>query len=61
MYISNDEKIDVVILWVDGNDEKWLIEKNKYSNIEGNKSINRFRDCDNLHFYLEELINICHG
>ena len=50
MYISNDEKIDVVILWVDGNDEKWLIEKNKYSNIEGNKSINRFRDCDNLHF-----------
>ena len=23
-----DEKIDIVILWVDGNDENWLKEKN---------------------------------
>lgn len=57
MYISNDEKIDVVILWVDGNDEKWLNEKNKYSNIEGNKSINRFRDCDNLQFLFRGIEN----
>lgn len=44
-------------MWVDGNDEKWLNEKNKYSNIEGNKSINRFRDCDNLHFLFRGIEN----
>ena len=27
---SSGEKIDAVILWVDGNDEKWQLEKNKY-------------------------------
>ena len=44
------EKIDFVILWVDGSDEKWLKEKNKYTNIKGDASINRFRDFGNLQY-----------
>lgn len=44
------EKIDMVILWVDGNDKEWLKEKNKYLKIDGDASENRFRDCDNLQY-----------
>ncbi len=47
---NENEKIDIVILWVDGNDEKWLEEKNKYMQIKGDSGINRFRDCDNLQY-----------
>lgn len=45
-----DEKIDIVILWVDGNDPDWLKEKNKYLRIKGDSNINRYRDCDNLQY-----------
>lgn len=45
-----NEKIDFVILWVDGNDEQWLKEKNKYLGISGDSNINRFRDCQNLQY-----------
>ena len=48
----NDEKIDMVILWVDGNDENWIKEKNKYMEIKGDSNINRYRDCDNLQYLL---------
>ena len=48
--IKENEKIDIVILWVDGNDEKWLEEKNSYLQIKGDSNINRFRDCDNLQY-----------
>jgi len=48
--VNLNEKIDMVILWVDGNDEKWLEEKNKYLNIKGDAKVNRFRDCDNLQY-----------
>lgn len=44
------EKIDIVILWVDGNDKKWLEEKNKYLSLKGDSSINRFRDWQNLQY-----------
>ena len=44
------EKIDIVILWVDGNDPEWLAEKERYSKINGDNSKNRFRDCDNLQY-----------
>ena len=46
----NNEKIDFVILWVDGNDKAWLEEKNKYLNIKGDSGKNRFRDWDNLQY-----------
>ncbi|MDD3303380.1 MAG: stealth family protein [Clostridia bacterium] len=43
-------KIDAVILWVDGNDPEWIKEKNNYSNVKGDSSINRFRDFNNLQY-----------
>ena len=45
-----NEKIDLVVLWVDGSDEEWLKEKNKYLEIKGDSRENRFRDCDNLQY-----------
>ena len=48
--ISKNEKIDIVILWVDGNDQKWLEQKNKYLKVKGDSGINRFRDCENLQY-----------
>ena len=50
MVDKKEEKIDIVILWVDGNDIKWKKEKNKYLKIKGDSNINRYRDCDNLHY-----------
>ena len=47
------EKIDFVLLWVDGNDEKWLEEKNKYSGHRKDVSNqnNRYRDWDLLKYW----------
>ena len=47
---NKNDKIDFVILWVDGNDEEWLKEKNKYLKVKGDSSLNRFRDCKNLQY-----------
>ena len=44
------DKIDIVMLWVDGNDKEWQKEKDKYLNIDGDKEVNRYRDCDNLQY-----------
>lgn len=44
-------EIDFVLLWVDGNDEKWKKDKNSFSEAEGEKGESAFRDWDNL-FYL---------
>ncbi len=51
-----EQKIDFVMLWVDGNDPEWQKEKNKYSPLltEENASENgdcRFRDWDNLQYW----------
>lgn len=48
-----EEKIDFVIIWVDGNDKKWQEEKRKY---EKNDSLTdsrdiRYRDWDNLRYW----------
>jgi len=51
------DKIDFVILWVDGEDEKWMAEKERYqikNNSKINKSSsskNRYRDWDNLKYW----------
>ena len=45
------EKIDFVIIWVDGSDKKWLAEKQKYSpNKNTDSSSIRYRDWDNLKY-----------
>lgn len=47
------EKIDFVVLWVDGSDPKWLEEKNKYSDkkIDIDAEINRYRDMGTLRYW----------
>lgn len=46
-----ENKIDIVVPWVDGNDEEWLREKEKYTVSEGEDDrVNRFRDWDNLQY-----------
>ena len=46
-------KIDFVILWVDGNDQEWQKEKQKYQpDQKENKPLScRYRDWDNLQFW----------
>ncbi|MDR2933753.1 MAG: Stealth CR1 domain-containing protein [Rickettsiales bacterium] len=53
-------KIDLVYLWVDGNDKKWLAKKNLWLNKYGklSKSANitaRFRDNDELKYSLRSV------
>jgi len=49
------EKIDFVILWVDGNDSKWKADKEKYSKSISKDDIsnqeNRYRDWDLLKYW----------
>lgn len=48
--MKDKEKIDIVILWVNGNDPEWIKEKNKYLGVKGDSNINRFRDFENLQY-----------
>lgn len=47
------DKIDFVMIWVDGNDPEWQKEKNKYdsSNKTGDSSVVRYRSWDNLQYW----------
>ena len=48
----NEKKVDIVLMWVDGNDPEWQKEKNKYdpkSNADG--SIYRYRDFGLLKYW----------
>lgn len=47
-----ENKIDFVIMWVDGNDPEWQSEKNKYKvNKNADGSIFRYRDWDLLQYW----------
>lgn len=51
-----NDKIDFVVTWVDGNDEEWQNEKNKYNpgkNTDARKS--RYRDWDNLKYWFRSI------
>lgn len=49
---ENIDKIDFVLLWVDGNDPEWQKEKAKYSPNKNADSRNiRYRDWDNLKYW----------
>ena len=53
MNIEKRTGIDFVILWVDGADEEWIKEKQKYapSNVDASSSAARYRDWDNLQYW----------
>ena len=47
-----NEKIDFVIIWVDGNDKEWQKEKERYSPDKNTDSRNiRYRDWENLKYW----------
>ena len=55
---NNDSPIDIVIIWVDGNDEQWLNEKNKYSpGVNTDARVSRYRDWDNLQYIFRGIEN----
>ena len=43
--------VDIVIPWVDGNDEKWQKEKSKYDSSKGDDREIRYRDWDLLQYW----------
>lgn len=50
----HNDKIDVVVTWVDGADPEWLEEKNRYdesSKKDNSNSASRFRDWDLMRFF----------
>lgn len=49
----DNQKIDFVMIWVDGNDPEWQKEKNLYdkSNDKGDSTIVRYRSWDNLQYW----------
>lgn len=55
------QKIDFVILWVDGNDKKWqmkknmFLEKEKGANFKGSNSAIRYRDYGTLKFVFRSI------
>ena len=51
-----NEKIDFVIMWVDGSDPKWLQEKNKYHNIYLEYT-NGLKQATNDHLNVLEVVN----
>jgi len=49
---QDEEKIDFIVTWVDGTDEKWLEEKKKYKpELDVSDSVIRFRDWDLLKYW----------
>lgn len=53
-----NNKIDAVVLWVDGSDIEWLKEKNKYSNKKNenmDSSLVRYRDWGLLKYWFRAL------
>lgn len=56
-----NDKIDIVIPWLNGNDKHWLSMYNDYLHTvkSGDKSISRIRDWDNLRYFLRGVDKNC--
>ncbi len=51
-----NQKIDIVMPWVDGSDPVWFKEKQKYNpNISDDDNINRYRDWDILKYWFRAI------
>lgn len=47
-----NDKIDFVIIWVDGNDDKWREVRSNYkSDFTNDTNVHRYRDWDNLQYW----------
>jgi hypothetical protein len=50
--MSRCEKIDFVILWVDGNDPEWQKRRQQYSpEVQDDARVQRYRNWDNLQYF----------
>lgn len=56
-----NEKIDIVVNWLNGADDNWLVKYNNYvkSISTGDKSITRFREWDIFKFFLRSIEKNC--
>lgn len=58
---GNNEPIDFVIIWVDGNDQEWQKEKSLYKHgspniaMESGDAKSRYRDWDNLRYWFRAI------
>lgn len=55
-------KIDFVIIWVDGNDPEWRKVRNLYdknTNVNEDNSDHRYRDWDNLQYWFRGVEHFC--
>lgn len=52
-----DYPIDIVVLWVDGNDPKWLKDKENYTlnDPNVNNGISRYRDWNNMRYWFRAI------
>ena len=53
--IKKENKVDIVVPWVDGNDPEWLKVKSKYQSLDASSPVtdardNRYRDWDTIRF-----------
>lgn len=60
-----EDKIDIVLTWVDGSDPEWLAEKEKYLKLERNtfnkdSSVARYRDWGNLKYWFRGIEKYAH-
>jgi len=52
----NENKIDFIVLWVDGADPKWLAEKEKYKpTSQEDARAHRYRDWGNLRYWFRSI------
>lgn len=53
--------IDFVVLWVDGNDPEWQLEKAKYQGktLDDSNSVNRFRDWGLMPYWFRAVEKFC--
>lgn len=66
--LHEKSNIDIVLIWVDGNDKEWQKSKASYcdNSIDIDASINRYRDWDNLQYIFRGIekfmpwVNIVH-
>lgn len=56
-----NDKIDIVVLWVDGNDPQWLKQKTEWFNRlnpdKGSNSVVRYQSWDNLKYWFRAIEN----
>lgn len=53
--IKENDAIDFVIPWVDGSDENWIAERNKYAIDHIDKNNVLYRDWDNLQYFFRAI------